>query len=113
MHPVLCLIEGFPLAPTLRERIDVALADANLFRQEKVARLSIISVEELEALLGEVERDASFGALLLEWATDPEMARWSARDFLLARRGGLALPSHTRECWETIKLEFHAELFGG
>jgi hypothetical protein len=112
VHPVLCLIDGFPLAPTLREQVDAALADANVFEQENIGPFAIVSVEELEGLLGEVERGASLSALLLEWAGDPEMARWTARDFLIARRGGLALPSVMRGWWKTIEKQLHDELFG-
>jgi hypothetical protein len=112
VHPVLCLIDGFPLAPTLRERVDAALADANVFEQENIGPFAIVSVEELEGLLGEVERGASLSALLLEWAGDPEMSRWTARDFLIARRGGLALPSVMRGWWKVIEKQLHDELFG-
>jgi hypothetical protein len=112
VHPVLCLIDGFPLAPTLRERVDAALADANVFEQENIGPFAIVSVEEFEGLLGEVERGASLSALLLEWAGDPEMSRWTARDFLIARRGGLALPSVMRGWWKAIEKQLHDELFG-
>jgi hypothetical protein len=112
IHPVLCLIDGFPLAPTLRERVDAALAQAGLLQHEDVGRLSIISVEEFEALMGEVERGASLSGLLAAWANDQEMSRWTVRDFLLARRGGLALASSIREHWKLIKPQLGQELFG-
>lgn len=112
IHPVLCLIDGFPLGPTLRERIDSALDEAGVLQHEDIGRFEIVSVEELEALLGEVERGATLWRLLQAWAQDAELCRWTARDFLIARRGGLALPSLLTRDWEAVKPQLATELFG-
>jgi hypothetical protein len=113
IHPVVCLIDGFPIAPALRERIDRAVAAAGYLEQPNLGRLEIISADELEALLGEVERSAaSLSSMLNDFALDVELRRWSMRDFLIARRGGLARTRFIEQEWKEITGQLAAEFFG-
>jgi hypothetical protein len=113
IHPVVCLLDGFPIAPTLRERIDHAVAAAGYLQQPNLGRLEIVSADELEALLGEVDRaGSSLSSLLNDFALDTELRRWTVRDFLIARRGGLARTQFVEQAWKTITVELGKELFG-
>lgn len=55
VFPVVCLVDGFPSGPVLRSRIDQRIAQAGLLTDRGTARLTIISGEELEWMLGLVE----------------------------------------------------------
>lgn len=112
IHPVVGLIDGFPIGPTLRERIDAAVNAAGYLQQPNLGRLEILSADELEALLGEVERsNATLSTLLNEFALDVEIRRWTMRDFLIARRGGLAETRFHQEQWKAVTGQLAAELF--
>lgn len=113
IHPVVCLLDGFPVGPALRERIERAVNDAGYLQQPNLGRLEILSADELEALFGEVERKgARLSKLLNEFALDVELRRWSMRDFLLGRRGGLARSTFLEQQWQAITPILAGELFG-
>lgn len=113
IHPVVCLIDGFPIAPTLRERIDRAVAAAGHLQQPNLGRLEILSADELEGLLGEVDRaGVTLSALLNEFALDRELRRWTMRDFLIGRRGGVARPRFMQSEWRRVTQELATALFG-
>lgn len=113
IHPVVCLLDGFPIAPTLRERVDAAVSDANLLRQGNLGRLEIISADELEALFGEVEHaGASVGQLLSDYATDVELRRWDLQDYLITRRGGMARTTFLEQEAKGLYDVLRDELFG-
>jgi hypothetical protein len=113
IHPVICFIDGFPLGPTLRERIDQAVATAGLLQAADVARLTILSPDEMEALFGEVETSGhSASSLLADYESDVDTRLWSVRDFLVARRGGLARSELVRTMWKQTTQRLGHELFG-
>lgn len=104
-------LDGFPFAPTLRERIDDAVAVSGYLQQPNLGRLEILSADELEALLGEVDRaGASLSGLLNEFALDTELRRWTMRDYLIARRGGLTRTQFVEKEWKAITAELAQEL---
>jgi hypothetical protein len=113
IHPVVCLLDGFPIAPTLRERIDSAVADAGYLQQPNLGRLEIVSADELEALFAEVDRtNATVSSVLSEFALDVDLRRWTIRDFLIARRGGVGRTRFVEQQWRRITSEIRTELFG-
>ena len=72
-----------------------------------------MSPDELEALLGEVERQGTtMSSLLTNAAVDAETRLWNLRDFLIARRGGLARTTFVENEWHRITPLLAAEFFG-
>lgn len=63
----------------------MAVRDAGLLTDGDLGRLEIISADEREALLGEVERGIRITDLLAGHAADAETASWPLQDCLLAR----------------------------
>lgn len=64
IHPVICFWDGFPLRRYLYQRIENAVQTAGFLKQPEVAPLSIISVQELEQLLGLVSKGESLTDVL-------------------------------------------------
>ena len=92
IQPVVCLLDGFPIAPLLRRRIDSALAAAGLLEQADVGRLSVVSAEEFELACATVELGGRSMTQLLEGhSRHQELASWPLRDFIRKLVGELPM----------------------
>jgi hypothetical protein len=92
IEPVVCLIDGFPLAPFLRRRIDEAIRDSGLLDMPNVGRASIVSAEEFELGCAVVERGrVSITELLAGHAADAELSEWPLRDYIRKVAGELPI----------------------
>jgi hypothetical protein len=65
IEPVVCLLDGFPIAPYVRNRIDDAVTASRLLDVPNVGRIAILSAEEFELACATVEsRSGSMSGLL-------------------------------------------------
>lgn len=112
LHPVICLIDGFPAIGPLYDRVVERFAREGYFAQPIVGAVSIISVEEFEYLCGLVERGERFTAILRDHAHSP-MGRETLRDYLLKRLGHSPdPPTHLQTEFREIGDRFARQLFG-
>jgi hypothetical protein len=92
IEPVVCLLDGFPLAPFLRARIDDAIEKSQLLDIPNVGRLSILSAEEFELACATVELGrTTMTSLLSAHAHDQEMRWWPLRDYIRKLTGELPI----------------------
>ena len=83
IEPVVCLLDGFPIAPLLRRRLDAAIDASGLLALPNVGRAAILSADEFELACATVEAGkASFTGLLADHAADPELSEWPFRDLV-------------------------------
>jgi hypothetical protein len=112
IHPVICLWDGYPLGRYLYQRIEKAVADAGYLQQPEVAPLSIISVQELEQLLGLVSTGETLTDILTQHVTG-DLSDEPLNDFLHRTFGReIALPPVLTEEFYAIATRLAWQLFG-
>ena len=94
IEPVVCLLDGFPLAPFVRERIDSAIAASGYLDLPYVGRLSILGAEDIEVACGAIEtRGHSMTDLLAGHAADDNVKDWPLSDYVRKLTGELPITS--------------------
>jgi hypothetical protein len=112
IHPVVCLMDGFPLGSYLYSRIKSAVEAEGHLQQPEAAPLSIISVQELEQLLGLVHQGRSMTDLLDRHAASP-FNQEPLGEYLYATFGReIAQPPLLETAFADIARRFSAELLG-
>jgi hypothetical protein len=81
--PMICLLDGFPIAPLLRARLDSAISDSGLLNLDNITRVAIVSADEFELACATVEQGRATMTQLLEGhASDPTTREWPFRDYV-------------------------------
>jgi len=80
IHPIVCLLDGFPLGAPLYKRAVRIVKEAGLLRTNRAERLAVLSAEELETLLALVERGEALTDVLRRHAGS-RMRHESLRDY--------------------------------
>lgn len=88
--PVIVSTYEFPLRHEIGRRIDQRLAETGRLQGDRIARLALISAEELFFCEGMMERGTSFLSLISGWKSDPVAANQSLKNHLVDRAGGRA-----------------------
>lgn len=82
IEPVVCLLDGFPLAPVIRDKIDEAIDSAGLLKQPGVGRAAILSAEDLEIALATTEKHGYQITDILRGHQTDELRDWPLRDYI-------------------------------
>jgi hypothetical protein len=114
IHPVICLIDGFPVDGPLYERIRKRFADAGYLQQSVVEPFEIISAEEFEYLCAQVEAGRKLTAVLRSMAQSRRpLDHEAVRDYLIRTlKASPQPPSHLRREFDEIGDRFAKQLFG-
>ena len=114
IHPVICLIDGFPVEGPLYERIKRRFVNAGYLQQGLVEPFAIISVEEFEYLCAQVEAGRKLtGILRAKAQKELPLGHESVRDYLIRTlKGSPQPPTHLKAEFGTIGDRFAKELFG-
>jgi hypothetical protein len=112
IHPVICFWDGFPLGRYLYQRVERAVVNSGFLQQPEVAPLSIISVQELEQLLGLVSGGRAL-TVVLEGHITGDLADEPLNDFLHRAFGReIDLPPVLAQDFNTIATRLARQLFG-
>jgi hypothetical protein len=112
IHPVICLIDGFPAVGPLYDRVTARFAQAGLLQQPNTEPVAILSVEEFEYLCALVEEGKQLTAILRDHARSA-MSRDFMRDYLIKRFGRSPQPPSVLQAeFATIGDRFAKQLFG-
>jgi hypothetical protein len=94
IEPVVCFLDGFPMAPFVRERIDEAIRASGYLNLPNVGRLSIVGAEDFEVACGAVEKHRlRLTDLLSGHAADHRFSDWPLSDYVRERTGELPITS--------------------
>jgi hypothetical protein len=111
VYPVVCLWDGFPLGRYLYQRIERVIRDAGLLQQAEATPICIISVQDLEQLLGRVNA----GDLLTDIFhrhVSSQLAEEPMNDFLHGTYGRvIELPPALSADFDAIAHRLAAQLF--
>lgn len=113
IYPVICLLDGFPIGFPLTERVRTRISSAGYLLQQELAPVTIVSVEDLEHLLGLVEGGAQLTDILAAFHTS-SLRDEPLRDFLtsdpaLQPRLPTVLEAAFDEIGERLKLQLSPE----
>jgi hypothetical protein len=99
IYPVICLLDGWPIAPGARERIEAAFTAKGLLQMPDIGRVAVISVEEFELLCGAAEKHGvSLCDVLEGYAAD----EWPLRNALTERVGDQPMTTFLEQEWERV-----------
>jgi hypothetical protein len=92
IEPAVCFLDGFPMAPIVRERIDSAIDTSGYLKLPKVGRLSILGAEDFEVACGAVEKHGHrMTDLLAGHEASAQFRDWTLADYVRDRTGELPI----------------------
>lgn len=107
--PVLVVDNPFRWTFLLRNLLDAGIVRANLFRDTRVSKPLVCSIDEFENLIVACEEGANIGNWLRDYLLTDRLE--PLEQFVYARTGTLRVPSVTNLGWERYKEAVIAELF--
>lgn len=107
IEPVVCFLDGFPMAPNVRQRIDSAINASGYLNLPNVGRLSILGAEDFEVACGAVERYGHcMTDLLSGHAANDQFKDWTLGDYVRYRTGELPITALLAREYQRVTTSF-------